>query len=531
MSLKQLILENRKDDFLRKYREKFTNDELKNIFMLSRDLSSNHKFLMFLGDALQSGNLDIERAKNAVNNFIRYQQALSTKDINQFNSIEDLESEIANHENKTRREFKKLEGADQIYEDDRFVVVTPKTPEASCYYGSGTKWCTASMNSSTYFDRYNQDGKLFYILDKKAKSNDRFYKVAMLRKYDGDTTFYDAPDKVFSDGWILGSELFEKIDRIVTDYMKDNFAKEIEIFKDKEAAKIEMERIRRTQERQRRIRELLAAERRKEDDEWNIDNNTDESNFANAVFEIIQSNYGAEVGEDESIYNLMPGEYSHYDLMTFKWLGEDESDTEWAVGDWDQVHSAAVDYYKNSFEEMGVDAYNRSFLEGHLNMEKIEEYFEEIYENDVDDNPEAYFRADDLPLSDEQEEKIKELEQELDMLYEIVNTSEDDEEVANAEERISEIEYEIDEIKESPEGEPSYGQIQKKVEELMDDVRRDPVSALENYGFDINNFIDVDSIAESSVDADGTGPALSTYDGSENEVRINGTWYYVYRID
>jgi hypothetical protein len=531
MSLKQLVLENRKDDFLRKYREKFTNDELKNIFMLSRDLSSNHKFLMFLGDALQSGNLDIERAKNAVNNFIRYQQALSTKDINQFNSIEDLESEIANHENKTRREVKKLEGADQIYEDDRFVVVTPKTPEASCYYGSGTKWCTASINNSTHFDRYNQDGKLFYILDKKAKSNDRFYKVAMLRKYDGDTTFYDAPDKAFSDGWILGSELFEKIDRVVTDYMSDNFAREIKIFKDKEAAKIEMERIGRTQERQRRIRELLAAERRKEDDEWNIDNNTDESNFANAVFEIIQSNYGAEVGEDESIYNLVPADYSHYNLMTFKWLGEDLSDTEWAVGDWDQVYEAAVDYHKNLFQEMGTEAYNISFVESHLDMEKIEEYFEEIYENDVNDNPEAYFSEDELPLSDEQEEKIKELEQELDMLYEIVNTSEDDEEVANAEERISEIDYEIDEIKESPEGEPSYGQIQKKVEMLIDNVRQNPLNELRSFGFDIDNFIDVDSIAESSVDSDGTGPALAVYDGSENEVKINGTWYYVYRID
>lgn len=531
MSLNQLILEGRKDDFLRKFREKFTNDELKNIFMLSRDLAPNHKFLMFLGDALQSGNLDMERAKNAVNNFIRYQQTLSTKDINQFSSIEDLESEIARHENRTRREVKKLEGADQVYEDDRFVVVTPKTSEASCYYGSGTKWCTASMNNSSYFDRYNQDGKLFYILDKKAKSNDRFYKVAMLRKYDGDTTFYDAPDKAFSNGWILGSDLFEKIDRVVTDYMRDNFAKEIEIFKDKEAAKIEMERVRREQDRQRRIRALQAAERRKEDDEWNIDNDTEESNFANAVFEVIQSDYGVEVGEDESIYNLMPGEYPHYDLMTFKWLGEDESDTEWAVGDWDQVHTAAVDYYKNLFEELGTDGYNRSFLEGHLNMEKIEEYFEEIYETDVDENPDVYFSEDELPLSEGQEEQIKELEEELTELNEIAYSSEDEEEIAGAEERMEEIEQEIDYIKQSPEGEPSYGQVQDKVEELMSDVRHDPLFALQNHGFDIENFIDVDSIAESSVDVDGTGPALSAYDGSENEVKINGTWYYVYRID
>jgi len=164
-------------------------------------------------------------------------------------------------------------------------------------------------------------------------------------------------------------------------------------------------------------------------------------------------------------------------------------------------------------------------------MNKIEEYFEEIYENDVDENTGVYFDEDDLPLSDEQEKQIKELEEELTKLNEIAYSSEDEEEIAGAEERMEEIEQEIDYIKQSPEGEPSYGQIQDKVEELMDEVRRDPLHYLETMGFDIDNFIDVDSIAESSVDLDGTGPALSAYDGSENEVKINGTWYYVYRID
>ena len=54
---------------------------------------------------------------------------------------------------------------------------------------AGSKWCTAAKSSDAHFMSYNRDGKLFYFLDKKAKSGSRFYKVAMLQKYDGDTNF------------------------------------------------------------------------------------------------------------------------------------------------------------------------------------------------------------------------------------------------------------------------------------------------------------------------------------------------------
>ena len=43
-------------------------------------------------------------------------------------------------------------------------------------------------SSDSHFMTYNRDGKLFYFLDKKASTNDRFYKVAMLQKYTGRTT-------------------------------------------------------------------------------------------------------------------------------------------------------------------------------------------------------------------------------------------------------------------------------------------------------------------------------------------------------
>ena len=65
MSLTQVLLEGRKDDFLNKFKGKFTNQELKDIFMLSRDLASNHKFLMFLGKVLETGKVDINKTENS----------------------------------------------------------------------------------------------------------------------------------------------------------------------------------------------------------------------------------------------------------------------------------------------------------------------------------------------------------------------------------------------------------------------------------------------------------------------------------
>jgi len=287
MNLSQVLLESRKDDFLRMFRDKFSDEQLKKVFTLSRQLAPNQKFLTFLGKVIPTENFDenLSKAEKVVEKFIKYQQALQQKDINQFKTLDEIITAINNHENKVRRTVKSVDGADVVYEDDRFTVVTPQTHKASCYYGAGTKWCTASMNGSSHFDNYNVDGKLFYILDKKAKSNDKYYKVALLQKYDGDKTFYDAPDKSFKDGWILGTPEYDEIQNAIDKYINTNYQREINIFKDKEAARLERERLRRVAER-RRIAQLRAdADERKEEDSWNLENEPDQQALeANAVF-------------------------------------------------------------------------------------------------------------------------------------------------------------------------------------------------------------------------------------------------------
>ena len=539
MNLSQVLLESRKDDFLRMFRDKFSDEQLKKVFTLSRQLAPNQKFLTFLGNVVPTENFDesLSKAEKVVEKFIKYQQALETRDINQFKSLEEIITAINNHENKVRRTVKSVDGADVVYEDDRFTVVTPQTHKASCYYGAGTKWCTASMNGSSHFDNYNVDGKLFYILDKKAKSNDKYYKVALLQKYDGDKTFYDAPDKSFKDGWILGTPEYDEIQNAIDKYINTNYQREINIFKDKEAARLERERLRRVAER-RRIAQLRAdAEERKLNDSWNLENEPDpQAMEANAVFEIMVDNYNVSVDEEEgeSIYDLIPSQYSHYDLPTFEWVGNDDTGITFAVGTWDEVWQAAKEYMESLWDDQGPDGWSNSFIESHIDEQEVREYFYDMFEDDVNNNYESYFDTDELPLSDHQESQVAKLKEEAEELDEITRNVDDvynEDEVELAEDRWNEIDDEITDIESDPEGEPTEEQIEDMVNSRVDDVMYDMVASMTDYGLDISDYVDKDALFEAAIDSDGVGNSLSSYDGEDNEVMIGDTWYHVFRTE
>ena len=539
MNLSQVLLESRKDDFLRMFRDKFSDEQLKKVFTLSRQLAPNQKFLTFLGNVVPTENFDesLSKAEKVVEKFIKYQQALETRDINQFKSLEEIITAINNHENKVRRTVKSVDGANIVYEDDRFTVVTPQTHKASCYYGAGTKWCTASMNGSSHFDNYNVDGKLFYILDKKAKSNDKYYKVALLQKYDGDKTFYDAPDKSFKDGWILGTPEYDEIQSAIDKYINTNYQREINIFKDKEAAKVERERLRKVAER-RRVAQLRAdAEERKLNDSWNLENEPDpQAMEANAVFEIMVDNYNVSVDEEEgeSIYDLIPSQYSHYDLPTFEWVGNDDTGITFAVGTWDEVWQAAKEYMESLWDDQGADGWSNSFIESHIDEQEVREYFYDMFEDDVNNNYESYFDTDELPLSDHQESQVAKLKEEAEELDEITRNVDDvynEDEVELAEDRWNEIDDEITDIESDPEGEPTEEQIEDMVNSRVDDVMYDMVASMTDYGLDISDYVDKDALFEAAIDSDGVGNSLSSYDGDDNEVMIGDTWYHVFRTE
>ncbi len=543
MNLSKVLLEGRKDEFLSKYQDKFNKEELKKIFLLSRELSSNQKFLNFLGKVISSENLneDLTKAKIAIEKFIRFQKNLEQKDINQYETLKDISDAIIKHENKVRRDVKQIDGADVVYEDDRFTVISPKTHDASCYYGTGSKWCTAAKSSEAHFQTYNRDGKLFYFLDKKAKSGSRFYKVALLQKYDGTQTFFDAPDESFKTGWILGTPEFEKINNDIQKYMNTEYENEIEIFKDKVRAKQEVERLRIRDDRRRRERLLRQMDDIKERDAWNPDNNEldDVGRKANAVMSGLRNEWLMnEIGEDEDIYNLIPETDSFYpgNILAFKWLGENETDSEYIVGEWDEVYELAKSRLNELVSDIGLlESFNEDYLMNYIDIDSLVSYFEAWYDDYVRDEWEDIFDSEDLPLSDEQKKRHEELDQEIEELYRKTRDTDSlsygSDERGEIYDKIEELEEERDDLALSPEGEPTDEMIEEKVNDYLSDVRSNPQQYLKEYDLDIEEFVNKDEVIEDAVDTDGVGHNISHYDGVEYDIRIDGHDYYVFRVD
>ena len=129
-----------------------------------------NKYLQWAVRQYASGDFkleDVSRVKQALKQFQQKQRALPIKDLNQYRSIADLEDAVeeAQPEQSKRQQKQeiKTEGADVVVKGSDGVVLELKTKEAACYYGKGTKWCTAA-NSNNMFDNYNQAGPLHVFI-------------------------------------------------------------------------------------------------------------------------------------------------------------------------------------------------------------------------------------------------------------------------------------------------------------------------------------------------------------------------------
>jgi hypothetical protein len=135
-----------------------------------------------------------------------------------------LMSEISK---KKEKEIAKKD-ATKLYEDGNILVVKPHTHQSSCYYGSGTKWCTTMAGTPSYFDSYTSKGNLYYIILKKITRDSKYAKIALYLKpgvsFDNGE-FYDTKDHLLTKNEI---ELFKNfviqnaVDAINSDNLVSN---------------------------------------------------------------------------------------------------------------------------------------------------------------------------------------------------------------------------------------------------------------------------------------------------------------------
>ena len=586
MKFSEIILENRIDDFKNTYSRKYTPEQLKKIIDLIPQ-----KFLMWVGKNFDSVNFNenFPPLQNALNTFVKIGSNLPQTDLNEYKNVGQLIEAIKDYEGKVRRDVKKVEGGNVVYEDPRFFVVNPLTHQSSCYYGKGTKWCTAA-DTDYQFNQYNQDGKLFYILDKTKQTNDPYYKIAILQKFNGDNTVYVAKDETITNlKEIFGEENYSNLNSSIQTYLEEQYGEQLKIWRDKDAAKKERERIERLRQQRVLYQRTEESEERRLENEWElnpecpeeglkahalleflVDNNDGEAwtnedraeilRFQNEI-ERLQSEYDNsedvrtdlldEISdlEDEiesvsenkiDVYNIIPNG-THYDTTEFEVINAGLDDRRYAVGNEDEMQSSSYEAVENLIDDIGYEGFNASFARQHIDEDAVADYAEETYDDDVRNNPDVYFDDSQRLLSDEQDEKIGILKMRISQTQKLISNFEeqdDGEDDESIEEKIDEltdliVEYEdeIDEIENSPEGEFPNDLIDDKVQELVGDVRRDPESFMNDFGLDWEHYIDKDEFIQDVIDTDGYGHTINSYDGSAEEVTIQNQLFYVMRID
>ena len=585
MQFSELIIESREDDFKKKYSKKFSAQNLEKIVK-----SIAPKYLDWVGKVVDEINFDetFSKVVPTVTRFNNISTNLPQTDINQYNSFNELYDSITKYDSRIRRDVKQVKGGNVVYDDGVFFVVNPLNYESSCYYGKGTKWCTAAETDS-HFKRYNEDGKLFYIIDRTKASNDPNYKIAMLKKFDGDISFFDAKDDRVDAKNVFGEKKYNEIISAADEFLNEVYPEQVKIYADKVAAKKEKERLEnlRIQREQRLKRE--AAQERREEGEWSgrYEDMDDEGLRANALLNWIDSYESVEVMtsedraaitrleleidrldqeydnaedpepdlldqkselEDEleelrnkiDVYNIIrTGDF--YSLGEFEVIDSGLSDRRYAVGDEDDMEKSAYDYLDNLIDDIGFEGFNKGFAMGYLDNEAIADYAEEMYDYDVRESPESYFDEEEKQLSDRQEEDIRvarlfieRAEEQISMLENQMDGDNDDdiqEKIDELNELIESHQDEITEIEENPDGEYPEDLIEDKVRSLVSDVRYDPEDFMESYGLEWDKFIDRDDFIQGVIDADGYGQTLNSYDGSADEVKVGDKWFYVMRID
>lgn len=100
------------------------------------------------------------------------------KDINFFKTPKSLIDTMGPLCVPSKKEIK--DQVTKVLENDKWLLIVPKTFEASQLYGMGTRWCTTQK---TYFNQYNRNGFLFYLID---KTHDRKFGIPI--NFNGNST-------------------------------------------------------------------------------------------------------------------------------------------------------------------------------------------------------------------------------------------------------------------------------------------------------------------------------------------------------
>jgi hypothetical protein len=152
----------------------------------SKDPTQNKEYTQWLARMWSKGNVKFEDLNR--HDFLRVHQIGKRRkmipadytDINVFKDYSqfeyamehvDADKILGTTATTERGEFKEL------YNSAEVRVIQPMNTAAACYYGKGTKWCTAATRGDNLFDNYNKHGSIYILLPKVAQYTGEKYQL------------------------------------------------------------------------------------------------------------------------------------------------------------------------------------------------------------------------------------------------------------------------------------------------------------------------------------------------------------------
>ena len=98
-------------------------------------------------------------------------------DINRYANFGDFASVIDEYPDPEEKQDAPKGESKEVYKDANVRVIMPADTEAACYYGQGTRWCTAATKGQNYFDYYNEEGPMYILIPTKPQYNGEKYQI------------------------------------------------------------------------------------------------------------------------------------------------------------------------------------------------------------------------------------------------------------------------------------------------------------------------------------------------------------------
>jgi hypothetical protein len=295
---------------------------------------------------------------------------------------------------------------------------------------------------------------------------------------------------------------------------------------------------------QQKLNEKLSdLDEKRREDEWNVEKKDDESERTEALYkylnqhgdvDMVEDDEGNEVPEDK--YYINPNGRATYGYgKQYEWLGGGNgfNPNTYDVYTEDEADSAARQYVEQLVDDIGMDAFSSWAFNDALDDKQWYRWLYDYYDDYVRSSPEDF----DIPLelSNQQMKQVQQLQSNIDSLNKRLE-SEDlpDEKYEEIEVKIEGLEEIIQEINDDPQGEYDESSIENEITGRVDEYQNDIFGFIDQYGEDKNfvmEFIDLDKLTETVVSSDGYGSMLNSYDGDYDTFNINGTEYYVMRVN